>query len=85
MGVLAQLDPGPVADGLAKNPLAWGLALALGAIVYLYRALEVERREHRETIRGDAKDQLALLERLVPLATKLTEALVIVEHLTKRD
>jgi hypothetical protein len=94
--VLAQVvDPtAAVANGLTQSPLAWGLALALGAVAYLFRTLNEERRASAqaiadvqaklvETIRADAKEQREILSQVVPLATKLTEGLEILERVTE--
>lgn len=88
------MDPTPIAQGLASNPLAWGLALALAAIAYLFRELQGARVAHAkeiadaqakliETIRADAKEQREILGQIVPLAAKLTEGLEILERLTE--
>lgn len=87
------MDPTPIANGLAANPLAWGLAIALVVIAYLYRKIDDERRQHGadlvaaqnkliETLREDAKEQREILSQIVPLATRLTEAIEIIERLT---
>jgi hypothetical protein len=91
--ILGQIDPTPVADGLAKNPLAWGLALSLLAIGYLFRTMNDERKAHAtaleaaqktlvETIKADAKEQREILSQIVPLSSKLTEGLEILERVT---
>lgn len=80
--VLAQIDPGVAADGLAKNPLAWGLVLAILAIGFLYRELSAARSQLIETIKSDAKEQQSLLAQIVPLSSKLTEGLESLERLT---
>lgn len=87
------MDPTPIANGLASNPLAWGLAIALVVIAYLYRQISEERRQYGvdlaqaqakliETLREDAKEQRAILSQIVPLSTRLTEAIEIIERLT---
>lgn len=77
------MDPATVANGLASNPLAWGLALTLGAVVYLFRELNSARQAHIETIKADAKEQREILTQIVPLSAKLTEGLEILERMTK--
>jgi hypothetical protein len=94
--LLAQVDPSTVANGLSKDlntALAWGLALALLAIAYLFKSQNDERKEYAkaleaaqtklvETIRADAKEQREILSQIVPLSTKLTEGLEILERVT---
>lgn len=80
-----------IATGLASQPLAWCLALALGALVYLFKTLDSERKAHAselldsqtkliESIRADAKEQREILSQIVPLSTRLTEGLEILER-----
>lgn len=82
-----------VAKGLAENPLAWFLALSLLAVAYLFRLVSTEREaaakaladlqaRYVDTIRADAKEQREILFQIVPLASKLTESLEILERLT---
>lgn len=85
--LLAQVDPTPavpIAEGLAKNPLAWttlGLALA---VAYLFRTLIALYSKHIETVRADAKDSRDLLAQIVPLSAKLTEGIEVIERITER-
>lgn len=83
--VFAQVDPTPIANGLEKNPLAWGLALTLLALAYMFKLLTAERAAHVQTIKDAAKEQREILQQVVPLTTKLIEALEILERLTKED
>lgn len=87
------MDQAIVADGLTKNPLAWGLVLALGAIGVLFKLLsderqrsadklEATRKEHIETIKADAKEQREILFQIIPLTAKLTQAIETVERIT---
>lgn len=82
---LAQVDPSTLASGLEKNPLAWGLALALLALGFLFKLLNDEKAAHLTTIKEAAKEQREILQQVVPLTTKLIEALEILERLTKED
>lgn len=82
--VLAQVTSEVVAEGLARNPLAWGLALVGGACVYLFRALLAEQRAHLETVRAAAVQQREILTQVVPLASRLTEAVDTLERVTER-
>ena len=92
MITLAQIDPSGFSKDL-NSALALGLALALAAIGYLFKSQNDERREHAkaleaaqaklvETIRADAKEQREILSQIVPLSTKLTEGLEILERVT---
>lgn len=83
--VFAQVDPTVVANGLEKNPLAWGLALTLIALGYLFKLLNDEKTAHLVTIKEASKEQREILQQVVPLTTKLIEALEILERLTKED
>ena len=83
--VFAQIDPTPIANGLEKNPLAWGLALSLLAIGYMFKLLTTERNAHIQTIKEASKEQREILQQVVPLTTKLIEALEILERLTKEE
>jgi hypothetical protein len=91
---LAQVDPtSAIAGGLAANPLAWGLALALVAIAYLFKTLSEERKnaavelaslrdKQVEQLKQDAKEQREILSQIVPLAAKLVDGLEVLERLT---
>lgn len=83
-----------MANGLAQDPLAWGLVLALGAVVYLYRQNEALRAKAIAdmqaandkllvTVREDAASQRALLEQVIPLAMKLTEGIEALERVVE--
>lgn len=87
------MDPSIVANGLASNPLAWGLGLALAAIGALFKLLSDERhrsaeklealqKAHIETIKADAKEQRELLFQIIPLTSKLMQAIETVERIT---
>ena len=87
------MDPSTVATGLASNPLAWGLALSLGAIGYLFKQPSAEREARAkdladsqakliEQLRVDAKDQREILSQILPLSTKLSEGLEILVRVT---
>lgn len=95
--VLAQIDPtAAVAQGLSggnAQALAWGLAISLAVIAYLYKQISDLRREHAvelaakskelaDQLRADAKEQREILSQIVPLAAKLVDALEAVERLT---
>jgi hypothetical protein len=82
--LLAQIDPTPIAEGLAKNPLAWISAVLLVAVGYLFRRLGEVQKEHMETIRQEAKEQREILREIVPLTVKLTESLETLEKITDR-
>lgn len=93
--MLAQIDPTAAAESLAHNPLAYVAALALLAVGFLFRllneerkahalALETARTAHLETVKADAKEQREILSQIVPLASKLTEGLDILERITDK-
>lgn len=79
------MDVSTVAGGLASNPLAWGLALALAAIAFLFRALMSAQKELTDTIKADAKEQREILQQIVPLATRLTETAELFERLLEKE
>lgn len=84
--LLAQISgTAEVAEGLARNPLAWGCALAGAAVAYLFKALLAEQRAHLETVRAGASQQREILQQIVPLASKLTEAVDTLERVTDRE
>lgn len=79
------MDPTPIANGLASNPLAWMLALALLAIGYLFRLLMSMNSRLIEAHQTNAKDQREILSQIIPLVTQLTEAVEILERLTDTE
>lgn len=83
--ILGQLTAGEVAEGLARNPLAWGLVLVGAAATYLFKALMAEQRAHLETVRTNAAAQREILTQVVPLSSKLTEAVEMLERVTERS
>lgn len=82
--VLAQVATSEIAEGLTRNPLAWGLVLVGAACAYLFRALMAEQRAHLETVRAAAVQQREILTQVVPLASRLTEAVDTLERVTER-
>lgn len=78
------MDPTPFAEGLAKNPLAWGLALALIVIGYLFRLVIAQHEKHVETIKAAAKDQREILAQVIPLSVKLMTAIELLERITDK-
>lgn len=93
--LLAQVDPAGAAEGLAKNPLAYIAAVLLLSLGYMFKlyaeertrsaaALETARAAHLETVKADAKDQREILSQIVPLASKLTDGLEILERVTDK-
>lgn len=84
-----------LAQGLASNPLAWGLALALGAVGYLFkmlsedrkvfaRALEEQQASLVATLKEDAKEQREILSQIVPLASKIVDGIEALERISFR-
>ncbi|GMV19034.1 MAG: hypothetical protein AMXMBFR56_72580 [Polyangiaceae bacterium] len=83
--VLAQVAAtSEIAEGLAKNPLAWGLVLVGAACAYLFKSLMAEQKAHLETVRASAVQQREILTQVVPLASRLTEAVDTLERVTER-
>lgn len=78
MLALAQMDLSSVAQGLATNPLAWGLAIALVTIGYQHRQNVALFEKLIDEARAGAERERKLLEQIVPLATKLTDSLELV-------
>lgn len=87
------MDPAVAANGFASNPLAWGLVAALAAVGFLFRTLSAERAAFAaalernqtqlvETLKADAKEQREILSQIVPLATRLTEGIEILERIS---
>lgn len=82
-----------LAQGLASNPLAWGLALALGAVGYLFKLLSEDRKAFAqalasqqaalvETLKEDAKEQREILSQIVPLASKIVDGIEALERIS---
>lgn len=79
------MDPTPIANGLASNPLAWMLALALVAIGYLFRLVIATNAKLIEAHQTNSKEQREILSQIIPLVTQLTEAIEILERLTDTE
>lgn len=78
--VLAQIDPNNLAEGLAKNPLAWLLVVALFSIWFLFREL---RAEQAARIADAAKANEVIqevLREVIPLTTKLVGAVELLDR-----
>ena len=94
--VQASVDPvSAAAGGLATNPLAYICAVLLAVVAFLYRqqvaretaqaaALEALRKQQIEDARSDQKEQRELLMQVVPLSSKLVEAVELLEKITDR-
>lgn len=76
---------GQIAAGLAANPTAWMLALALMALVYFYKAREGDARAHAERIERMQAAHLATVEKTIPVAEKLADGVAILERLMTKD
>lgn len=92
---LAQIDPTPIAEGLAKNPLAWISALGLLSSAWLLRtlltekekaalAVDVANRAMVESMKEDQKEQKQIMGEIIPLASKLVDAIETVERVTDK-
>lgn len=76
------MDPSQIAAGLASAPLAWICAILIVVAGYLFRELRAADRLTLE--RADAAYK-ANLDRLLPLADKLADAVIILEKLSARE
>lgn len=73
--LLVQVDPERLASGLAANPLAWGLVLTIGAIVFLFKAL-IDGKSTAAKELAEAKAQAAkdLADERAKLGAALADA-----------
>lgn len=79
------MDVGQIAQGLAANPLAWICALALMTVAYLFKELRAADRLQLERADAAKVAHLATLEKVIPIAEKLTSAVEILEKLSLRE
>ena len=83
--ILAQVDPTTaMANGFATNPLAWGLAIALVAVGFLFRELRIEQQKRIEAEREGANRMIETLKEMIPLANKLTECVELLDRAVER-
>ncbi len=79
------MDPASIAEGLVKNPLAWIAALLLCAVAYLFKELRAaDKATLDRSIAAEAAHR-ATLEKVIPVADRLTQAVEILERLSNRD
>lgn len=76
------MDLAQIAAGLAANPSAWFLTLALAALVYMYRARGTDQKEFLETVMKQEAAHRETIMRIVPIAEKLTDSVEILERVT---
>ena len=69
------MDPSALTDTLRTGGGYAIAALALGAVVYLYRRVEVAQAELVATIKADNEAHRALLSQTIPLSAKLAEGI----------
>jgi hypothetical protein len=93
---LAQVEAAnSVADGLAKNPLAYVCALAILGAAFTLRGWLSEKDKSAATInalnqtmivnmREDAKEQREILQEVIPLAAKLVDGVDTLERVTDK-
>lgn len=79
------MDPAQVAAGLASNPLAWISAILIGVVAYLFKELRAADRLQLERSDIAKAAHLATLEKVIPIAEKLTSAVEILEKLSLRE
>lgn len=77
---LAQIDPNNLADGLAKNPLAWLLVVALFSLAYLFRELRAEQEKRIVSSDTANKELQGVLREIIPMSTKLTDAVGVLDR-----
>ena len=77
------MDLNAIAQGLADHPTAWMLALAVGAIGYLYRELNQTKKEQIESIRAQEQAHRETLMKIVPVSEKLVESVEVLERITE--
>lgn len=84
-----------LANGLATSPITWIAALSLFANVYMFRQLQAQAKDfdarveairaaQLEATRQDGKEQVALLMQVLPLSSKLGDAVELAERLSHR-
>lgn len=92
---LAQVDPVAASGTLAKDPLAYMLLVVLGALAYIHRDAEAQKKDLRkeisdlnlklaETLRESAKDQRDTITAQMPVLLKLSEGLEILERVANQ-
>lgn len=73
------MDIGQIAAGLASNPLAWGLTLAIAAIVYLYRENSAAKKELIDAYKEPLMKTTIVCEKMtdcVEILERVTDALM---------
>lgn len=73
---------GELAKGLAENPTAWMLAIALAAAAYLYRERSTAQKELLDMVIKQEGAHRETLMRIVPISEKLVESVEVLERVT---
>jgi hypothetical protein len=76
------MDLSAIASGLASNPSAWLLTLALAALVYLYKARSDDQKVFLDRVLAQEAAHRETIMRIVPIAEKLTDSVEILERVT---
>jgi len=71
-----------LASGLADKPTAWMLAIALVAVVYLFRELSKTKSEQLDMIMRQESAHRDTLMKIVPISEKLTDSVEVLERVT---
>lgn len=79
------MDVGQIAAGLASSPLAWLSTLLLAAVVYLFREIRAADKEAMTRTIAQEAAHRATLEKVLPIAEKLTSAVEVLERISIRD
>lgn len=82
--ILAQIDPANLAEGLAKNPLAWLLVIALMTVGFLFRELRTEQAARIAAADAANKEIQEILREVIPLTTKLTNAVDLLDRVVDK-
>lgn len=78
------IDPDRMAAGLAKNPLAWGCVILLGAVVFLGRALLASYEARIQQLVDTNVQTSATLTSVVTLGLKTSEAVETLDRMMDR-
>lgn len=75
---------GQIYTGLVEHPTALMLAVTLVALGYLYRERQNDTKEFIEKILEQEKDHRATLEKILPIAERLTQSVEVMDRVTNR-
>ncbi len=71
-----------LAAGLASNPTAWLLALALMALAYMYRQRTIDQKDLLAMVIAQEAAHRETILKIVPIAEKLTSSVEVLERIT---